>query len=319
MWWDRLRAPGRPAETELAFFAWLQASPDHADAYLRVAATATAPKLREEPQPDTDVPPLRRFSLVAAAGFALVLGILMVSVWLRSTATREVRWVAPHGARPVHVLEDGSEVTLASEAEVTVRYSPEERLIRLDRGRAFFHVAKGDGRRFRVLAGDASVVATGTKFDVRIEDHGERVSLIEGRIIVYADSLALEEEGSHETSAVRSLNAGEQVQVSQGQVSRPVDIDQAVVSAWQHGQLIARDMTLAEVVEEYNLYAAHPIRVVDPALARMRIGGVFNVSDSETFLAFLQATLGVEIRATGSTVELRRANSARVRAGSPAL
>jgi transmembrane sensor len=241
------------------------------------------------------------------AAVLLAVSACLIGVWLHSTRVQEVHWLALHGERSAHVLEDGSSVLLASEAEVTVRYSKTERLVRLDHGQAYFQVAKGDGRRFRVVAGDSSVVATGTQFDVRLEDHREVVSLLEGRVEVYADSLALAEEGTTEGPAVRALRAGEQVTVRDGRISMPVRVNEQAIRAWQRGQLVAQGMPLADVLQEYNRYRRSPLHTADPSLAEIRIGGVFNLDDSDTLLSFLRSSLSIDSRQTPEGVELYRA------------
>jgi transmembrane sensor len=56
--------------------------------------------------------------------------------------------------------------------------------IRLVAGQALFRVAKDKTRPFIVTAGDRTVTALGTAFDVRLEAHKVEVTLLEGRVAV---------------------------------------------------------------------------------------------------------------------------------------
>jgi transmembrane sensor len=88
-----------------------------------------------------------------------------------------------HGERLTEHLTDNSVIELNADTTVMVRYERTERQVTLVRGQADFRVAH-EGRRFRVLAGPAEVIAVGTNFDVRVEQDTAVVTVIAGRVAV---------------------------------------------------------------------------------------------------------------------------------------
>src|SRR6202040_1387699 len=79
-------------------------------------------------------------------------------------------------------MKDGSTVTLNTNSEIRVALNETERRVDLERGEAFFEVAKDHNRPFIVRVGDQRVIAVGTKFSVRREPNHVRVVVTEGRV-----------------------------------------------------------------------------------------------------------------------------------------
>jgi transmembrane sensor len=190
-----------------------------------------------------------------------------------------------HGEQRYWALSDGTELNLNSDSAVTVRYTASERLVWLERGQALFHVARENGRRFRVVAGETAVTAVGTRFDVYRKPAVTVVTVVEGKVeVLVGDAQAI------------PLSAGEQatVDVATRAITRsPVDPEQAV--AWTRGQIAFDQQTLGEVVEEFNRYSAVPIVIEGEALRALRISGLLDAHDTESFIAFVARLDGVEI------------------------
>lgn len=119
--------------------------------------------------------------LVAAACVLVALG----GLWLRHRAQSPARESATT-VTPI-VLADGTRAHLLDprgELQV-VRATDREVVLRLQRGRARFTVARRDSRVFRVEVGSLAVQVLGTTFDVeRIDDGHARVRVSEGRVRV---------------------------------------------------------------------------------------------------------------------------------------
>jgi transmembrane sensor len=100
-------------------------------------------------------------------------------------------------------LSDGSVVRLAPQSRLLVTASGPSREVWLD-GRAFFAVAPDNERSFivRTRAGDAVVL--GTRFDVKVDENGMQVIVVEGRVAHQAGGRAVQVlamEVSHVTGA----------------------------------------------------------------------------------------------------------------------
>lgn len=173
-------------------------------------------------------------------------------------------------------LADGSILTLDTASKVTVRISGSRRDIRLVRGQALFDVAHDASRPFVVSAGDTSVTALGTRFDVRREDGGERVTLIRGAVEVR------EEEGGRERSWRLAPGEGLTTAVA---TPRPAPVDVAAASSWTSRRLTFHGTPLRDAVAEVSRYDRTRIELDVGSLADSRISGVFDAGDTQTFIS----------------------------------
>jgi transmembrane sensor len=198
-------------------------------------------------------------------------------------------------------LADGSHITLNTDSRIRVDLASQERRIELDRGEAFFQVAKDPARPFVVKVGNKRVIAVGTQFSVRRDDAGDiRVAVSEGRVHVETDSPA--------GSAVPVLVAGDVAQTAKTEVFvRPhasAEVEEAL--SWRSGYIVLHDMTLADAVAEFNRYNKRKIFIEDPTLAVVRIGGTFRATNPEVFLWFLSTEFGVSAEQTEERVVLKQ-------------
>ena len=216
---------------------------------------------------------------VAAAFLAAVLSYLAPTLRLQLladhvTGVGEIRSVT---------LEDGSRVHLDAESAVAVGFEAAERRISLLAGQAFFEVAPAPARPFTVRAEGVSVTVTGTAFSVRTRGDGIAVAVASGSVKVAPGRPGNE---------VFPLTAGEQVSLAPATGSvlhsrvRPAD-----VAPWRDRQLVADGLPLGEVVEQLGRHHRGAILLRDPALAKRRITGVFDLNDP---LGALRAAAGTQ-------------------------
>ena len=154
--------------------------------------------------------------------------------------------VSATGERQTHVLEDGSTLTLAPESAVDIRYSDAERRIRLLKGAAFFDVQRDSERAFVVQAGSTHIAVLGTAFNVDRSDSGTRVSAAHGRVRV--------EDHSVNPAVFEDIVAGEQLAVTWGQGASRTRIAVDDVARWRRGEVVARDLTVSELVDSFRPY-----------------------------------------------------------------
>ncbi len=260
-----------------------------------VSRTDKPARVRPQPRPHT-----RRVWVAAAAVvLACVCGLVLHALH-HDPGDRLATQIGVIESRP---LADGSTMTLGTDTQVQVRMSERERLVQLQRGEAFFDVAKDPARPFVVQAGDQRVVAVGTKFSVRREDAGVRVLVLEGRVrmepvatpphagpapVLAAGGFAL-------TGAQGALVQGE----DPGQVER--------ATRWRSGYLAFDHTTLADAVAEFNRYNLRRIVLEDAELARIEVTGNFRWSNADAFVRLLEAGYGVRAtRGDGEIVLSRR-------------
>lgn len=91
------------------------------------------------------------------------------------------------------------------------------------------------------------------------------------------------------------LVAGQQVTVASGSAAAVRQVDSAKELAWADGRLIFEDDTVANVIREFNRYNLVQLHVADDQLAARPVSGVFDASDPESFVAFIQTVANVKV------------------------
>ncbi len=302
-------------EARADFEAWLAADARHRAAFLRLeSAWQRSEGLKAWRQHDgavdarvlawrkatvrTGSRAMRRVSFALAA--ALVLVLLGATSWLFTDSTRTHRYVTDTGGYQRVVLADGSLVQLNTDSRVAVQFSADRREVRLERGEAYFDIARDPNRPFEVLAADAVVRAIGTAFSVRLHN-GEQVEVLvkDGQVALSSSSPppAGRGGGRSEGPSSLSLSAGESA------LSKPTGLAINKLPepelkrrlAWQTGQLAFQGDTLAFVIAEFNRYNRRQIRIADPALGQLEVAGNFKATDLDSLIAAIRRALDVRV------------------------
>jgi transmembrane sensor len=210
------------------------------------------------------------------------------------------------------VLDDGSIVNLNTNTQMRVQLTAEQRHIVLERGEALFKVAHDTTRPFDVDAGDTTVRAVGTEFSVRVREPAEasggakdiEVLVKEGRVAIDPPKKNAKplERAEQLPKTISTLSAGEAVTITatrvtteqpQMQVQKVAEADVDKKLLWTEGRLWFERQTLKDVVTEFNRYNRRQMVIADPAIENLRIGGGFEATDPESFIAALETTFGI--------------------------
>lgn len=267
----------------------------NADRRAHTRPGAGKPRLRDRLSGFSRRPPKsarRRLPRYAAGMLALVLLASLAFGWHRYAAADQAHYRTAVGGLQDIALADGSTITLSSDSRVTVTLSRRERRIDLERGEAFFKVAKDPGRPFVVSAGNRRAIAVGTRYDVRRDVAGLRVVVTQGVVRLESDS----EPGGH-TQPTTLLPAGSiAVATDAGVVVRADSVQQAEeLLNWRNGFISFHDTPLAAAVAEFNRYNTRKIVIGDASIGSMRVGGNFRWANADAFVRLLE--LGFPIRA----------------------
>lgn len=308
-WFARRRGGPLPPGDEVAFQVWLEADPDnHAafeaagDLWSDLEGLRRDPRLmrlREEARSAVGQHRARRLASLVAACAALVLG--GAALWqagryvIDAVAPKPAVYATRVGQTMSVSLSDGSLAVLDTNSELRVWSPGKARRLELVRGRALFKVAKDPARPFIVRAGDHSVTALGTRFDVDLRPASFKVVLVEGRVRVRSDRPAT----GPATSV--DMNAGYQLVAGEGgwNLSRT---DTRSAEGWTSGRLVFDNAPLSAIAAELNRYSVQPI-VVAPEVAGRRMSAVLPSSDPDAFIASAEA-LGLARRASGARYAL---------------
>ena len=301
-WYARLRAENVSEMDAARFRAWIAADPTHRREFEAIddfwddleAIGGTPEVLRERgtiarrraAATRKDGRAGRRGVGAAAAALLLVIGVV---AWLYGG--RAERYVTGIGEQRIVILSDGSVITLNTATDIRLHFSPDRRGVELISGQANFEVAKDAARPFIVTAGNRSVRAVGTQFDVFKSGDQVTVTLIEGRVAVTpADaSPALAPQLSSTKPEEIVLTAGEQL--SYGLKSAPTtprDADIPRVEAWRARRLDFSDTPLQEAIAEANRYSRVQIVLEAPAYKDARISGRFEAGRNDLFAEGLE-------------------------------
>jgi len=198
-------------------------------------------------------------------------------------------------------MRDGSKVTLNTNSQVRVALTKTERHVTLERGEAFFEVAKDPGRPFVVTAGGQRVIAVGTQFSVRREGDDIRVVVTEGRVRVEPDVSTAARVPLAEVGAGGVARVG-----SSGVLVQKKQIPEAENDlSWRSGFLVFRETPLSDAVAEFNRYNEDQVILEDPQLAAMHIDGNFRSNNIVAFVRLLENGFHVTVEHDGNRILVR--------------
>jgi transmembrane sensor len=234
-----------------------------------------------------------RKTRIGATAAALVMGAIAATA-LYEHFCGSIDYKTDVGERRVVALPDGSRISMDSETRVHIVYGKSARSITLERGRSRFDVTHDASRPFTVTAGPQTVVAVGTSFDVERLPSTVLITLIQGQVLVKGAPAAATTEPAQQSIV---LKPGEELVVARNVRPAIVTADLQVARAWEAGRLLFRDEPLADAVTRVNRYTAHPIRI-DPAIASIRVSGVFNAGDIGSFVSGVTSYFPVKASTT---------------------
>jgi transmembrane sensor len=291
----RLYLKARESDAEAdwdAAYRWVELSPAHGVAFAKAeAGWELTERLRENAPPigpEAIAGPAGRFE--ALFGRRAVAALLAVAVFGTAGTVAIQKWAMVDryrtaiGQERVFHLEDGSTVRLNTDSAIEVAMQSDQRQVRLLKGEARFDVAHNPARPFIVRAGDSTLRAVGTAFNVRLRPELTELTVIEGRVAVRDSGATVHMVAAGSAAAIR----GGMVAVTQ---LEKVQLVQR--SAWQTGVIQFDGETLDQAVAEFNRYRATPIVIGDPQLASIRIGGTFKPGNSEQFVSALRLSFGI--------------------------
>jgi transmembrane sensor len=206
---------------------------------------------------------------VAAVGLMAALGVAAKRFWFDHTLqTYASEW------RSVP-LSDGSSISAVPYTRLRHDFDDEQRLIRIEQGKAEFRVAKDPSRPFVVTAGDVVVTATGTQFGVETGDETVTVTMREGTVLVSPSA------DSEAKFTPVSLAVNDQLTVSGSGATSIARVDAERAMDWQHVNLSDGD-TVGDAVAQFNDYNDLKI-VVDEQTSTRQMRGRFEAIDPHSF------------------------------------
>lgn len=312
-WIVRRESVDWSAEDEVALATWLNEAIGHKAAFWRlrqgwadadrVAALGFQPTglrtrlARPWPAWRKAAP---RIGLALAASLALAVGIGTVTLSSSDSpapAPAQIAIQTPVGVQRTVALADGSRVELNTATSMRAATGANGREIWLDKGEAYFDIAHRPDRPFVVHAGPRTVTVLGTRFTVRRDGEKVTVAVLSGRVRV--------EDATTDSSTRAAVIGKGDIAYAQARgilvaVAAPTRV--TAMTGWRDGLLVFDNQRLGDAVADFNRYTDRRIRITDPAVANIRIGGTFQIGNSAAFLDLLHSAYGLEVRSEGNEI-----------------
>ncbi|MGO3028242.1 FecR domain-containing protein [Pseudomonas helleri] len=190
-----------------------------------------------------------------------------------STGTAERRTVS---------LPDGSELYLNAKSAVDLDFSGPHRIVRLLDGELRVKVAVNPATPFQLVTPQALIHVLGSDLTVR-EREGQ------GLVVALKGALQIARQGLENLQ----LQSGHEVSYDRYGFS-PVRVMSLGAAAWVDGLLEVRDVPLAQIIEALRPYRGGVLRI-DPAVAELRVSGMFRLDKTEQVLDTLARTLPIQV------------------------
>ncbi|MBW2368228.1 MAG: FecR domain-containing protein [Deltaproteobacteria bacterium] len=342
-WVDKINSGKLTPEEEVQFYRWLERDPyNQAEFDIISTVWECSDALEHEPLPVVEKAsaggvieysnrlsrwlnrlnfrvPVMRFA-VAATGMLVVAGMWFFQI----DDVKQTTYLTATGEQKKIFLLDRSTVFLDSQTELLMTYSADLRRVDLKTGRASFSVAQDLKRPFIVTAGEISILAVGTEFDVYKQKEGKiAITVTHGRVQVSQDqTLASNSEKLSQILQKRSgeslvnsgrktilldhpngeiINSGQRLIINKRKKAYAIKtVDKALANDWRNGRLLFRDTPFEDVVEEINRYLDNNIVIGDDHLRQLPINIIFNIRDRRDFLVALEQVLPINLKKTAN-------------------
>lgn len=286
--WIVLLRSGQASEAERqAFLAWRARDPRHDELCLRLERTLGVFQVPIAQGVDGGVlqralnaPSSRRKVLQRGL---LGVGLMIGGGWSLTPSFESLGADLSTGIgqrQTVH-LDDGSELVLNAQSAADVQFDSQRRLLKWRGGEGLLQVA-ADRRPFILRTSGGEVYGRNARILLRDRDEHCRVGAMDAPVQIVTrggDRLQLQP-GQEVTfdplrfGVVQALRSGD--------------------SAWVNGLLEVRDSPLSEVIEALRPYR-HGVLRLDPAIAGLRVSGLYRLDQSDMVLEALGRTLPIRI------------------------
>jgi transmembrane sensor len=294
-WWVRLDSGALNPQQQQLFEQWLR-DPLHQQAFeavcdlwgelevLRPIIATAKPKQGWFKRFIRQLKPQSKSSITAWTMVPAICAVLLwfspLSLWLQADFSTTI------GETRSFKLSDGSTVFLNSNSALTVNINANGRYLTLLKGEAWFQVSPDKSRPFQVHAGVGTVTALGTAFNIRLQANKTDVTVTEHSVAISLDEAA---QTPVKLAEGQRLSFDKQHGVGLAQVA-----DSHSVTAWQRGNLVFQNQTLADVVAEINRYYSGHLMISDESIAKRRVNGVFHTDQPLAVIAALETSLGLK-------------------------
>jgi ferric-dicitrate binding protein FerR (iron transport regulator) len=238
---------------------------------------------------------ISRFLLrLAAVMLILASPAYLLYRYLHQPAIKELSAIS---GRIDTLLPDGSRLTLNTGAKIKYpeKFKGKNRAVSLE-GEAYFDVAHNASQPFIIAAGGVRVEVKGTSFYINTHSWSGDFELVltTGKVELYFEN---------DSGPARVLNPGEKAVIHGNRIIISPNED-ANYMAWKTHRISFNNEPLNSVAATLSKVYQSSVCLGNPALAQCRITATFDNQSLESVLNVIKATLDVDIRNSGSLVEI---------------
>lgn len=234
-----------------------------------------------------------RRTFIHRGGLGLI-GLLAVGLaWnYRRPLNFEAQYATVIGERRRVQLPDGSELYLAADTRLHVRFDQGLRQTYLLQGQVIFDVAHDTSRIFQVDGGLGQVTVLGTRFVVERDQHELRVSVERGSVRIANGKGNL------------ILTAGEVARSDSHTAPQRLNVSASNAFAFEQGRLVLEQASLEDIADNLSPYSQQPLHVL-PGKGKLSINAVVQLDNVEGFVQALPSIAPIEISSGDGVTYLR--------------
>ncbi len=225
-----------------------------------------------------------------------------------SVETNIQRYITRVGEQKTIDLNDGSIITLNTGTQLLVSMKDNSRSVVLERGEAFFQVAKDSTRPFSVAIGEHAVSVLGTQFNLRRSPSRFTLAVTEGMVSVHSinESVSntaplLDDAPDSEISisypGQRRVKAGwiAEYDTSRNLLMAKRSAEINSVASWRSGLLHFANEPLVKVIQELNRYSGKKILIEDADIMNIPISGSLRTDRLNSTLSGLERSQPIRV------------------------
>lgn len=295
------------------FDAWLLASAEHGEAYVRAERRMSAlAVLKTSHRHGTSHAEARRgrargWLPWGAAATAIALLIIAIGAGgaslpgqpgTASIARAAEPLVTRRGEIRTFRLADGSSATLDTDSRLDVAFEKGARSVRLIKGRVRLLVARHD-IPLHIAAEQGTTIANDAEIDLSVDEAGTvTAALRHGEADLRTDV---------KVGLATTLSPGQALTYRRdGQLQLAGAPGSDIPASWPEGWAEFHSIRLDKLVAEANRYAVHPIIIDDSSIAALEVSGRFHISQTDQFAERIASLFGLSVEQKADAIHLRR-------------
>lgn len=186
------------------------------------------------------------------------------------------------GSPQSFVLEDGSHISLGAQSALKINFTATQRELVLVQGEIYVDVAKDPQRPFVVATAQARFEALGTRFLLQQYPEHSQIDMLHSKVRVQsnlaAQQVVVVQQGQRLYADPQGLSQAQQMSI------------QMAESAWQHGQIVAQDLALSDLLAQLNRHYPEYFVYSADAMKSFKINGVIDTQqDVDQILGLIMA------------------------------